>query len=71
MRLILNAAVAQVLPQALDVQPGIRLNGLADVTTTNLQDGQFLVYNSSTQVFENESVSDIGTDITEIDGGTY
>ena len=68
-RLIFQQGIAPVT--SVNVSADISLNSLADVTLTSLANGQFLVYNSSTEDFENKTITDLEGDISEIDGGSY
>ena len=62
-RIVLNTgAVSHFTPEGADVQTGVSLNKLKDVTIVSVADAEILVYNSTTNQWEN-------TD--EIDGGTY
>jgi hypothetical protein len=61
-KIILNTGVeSHFTPQGSDVEQTVTLTKLKDVTVTSPQDGDILVYNSSTQEWENTNVIDGGT----------
>ena len=61
----LKTAIAS---QAFAPKPNVSLAEISDVTTTGVQDGDSLVYNSATGRYETKTVQAF---VTEIIGGTF
>jgi len=61
----LKTAIAS---QAFAPKPNVSLAEINDVTTTGVQDGDTLVYNSATERFEANTVT---ATVTEVIGGTF
>ena len=58
--------IAHFLSQAQDIGGSLSISRLSDVQITNLANGEILQYNTSTNKWENVTVT-----ITTVDGGTY
>jgi hypothetical protein len=56
----------QTNAQAQDVNASVSISRLSDVQITNLANGEILQYNTSTNKWENVTVT-----VTLVDGGTY
>ena len=56
----------QTNTQAQDIGGSLSISRLSDVQITNLANGEILQYNTSTNKWENQTVT-----ITTVDGGTY
>ena len=57
-----KGTIGHWLPEGPDVQGNILLKNLSDVQVTSIADGDFIVYDSSQQLWLNTDT---------IDGGTY
>ena len=52
-------------------KPNVSLGEVADVSTTGVQDGYTLIFNSTSGKFEAKPASDVTATVTEIIGGTF
>ena len=50
---------------------GGKLQSLADVNTTDLQDGYTIIYDTTTNKWVSQPISAGAVEITGVDGGTY
>ena len=62
---------SSVVSQRFDPKPNVSLSEVSGVSTTGVQDGFTLIFNSETGLFEAQSPSDLTGTITEITGGTF
>ena len=52
-------------------KPNVALAEIADVSTVGVEDGYALIYNSDTNKYEAQSISNVAINITTITGGTF
>jgi hypothetical protein len=50
---------------------GGKLQSLADVNTTDLQDGYTIIYDTTTNKWVSQPISAGAVSVTSVDGGTY
>jgi hypothetical protein len=50
---------------------GGKLQSLADVNTTNLEDGYTIIYDTTTNKWVSQAITLGAVSITNVDGGTY
>jgi len=50
---------------------GGKLQSLADVNTTNLEDGYTIIYDTTTNKWVSQAISLGAVSVTSVDGGTY
>jgi len=50
---------------------GSKLQSLADVNTTDLQDGYTIIYDTTTNKWVSQPISAGAVSVTVVDGGTY
>ena len=50
---------------------GGKLQSLADVNTTNLEDGYTIIYDTTTNKWVSQAISLGAVSVTNVDGGTY
>lgn len=67
----LNRGITSNIPQSVEILGTQGISALKDVTITSVSGDQILIYNASTNQFENVDISAIQDNLTEIDGGTY
>jgi hypothetical protein len=67
----LNRGITSNIPQSVEILGTQGISALKDVTITSVSGDQILIYNASTNQFENVDISAVQDNITEIDGGTY
>ncbi len=67
----LNRSITSNIPQSVEILGTQGISALKDVTVTSATGDQILIYNASTNQFENVDISAIQDNLTEIDGGTY
>jgi hypothetical protein len=60
-----------IAAQSFTPKPNVSLNEVADVSTTGVQDGYTLIYNSETGKFEAQAAADLTGTITQLTGGTF
>jgi len=57
--------------QNFEVTPNVSLSGISDVSTTGVQNGYTLVYNSTTNKWEPSEIVATGVEIATITGGSF
>jgi len=52
-------------------KPNVALAEIIDVSTAGVEDGYTLIYNSDTEKYEAQALSNVAIDLTSITGGTF
>ena len=52
-------------------KPNVSLSEVGGISTTGVEDGYTLIFNSSTNNFEAQPASNVAVDISQITGGTF
>jgi hypothetical protein len=52
-------------------KPNVSINEVSGISTTGVEDGYTLIFNSSTNNFEAQPASNVAVDISQITGGTF
>jgi hypothetical protein len=52
-------------------KPNVALAEIIDVSTVGVEDGYALIYNSDTEKYEAQAISNVAINITNITGGTF
>lgn len=60
-----------IAAQSFAPKPNVALNEVSGVSTTGVQDGYTLIFNSATNNFEAQPAADVTATITQITGGTF
>lgn len=60
-----------IVSQNFAPKPNVSLNDVNDVTTEGVENGYTLLFNSSTNKFEAQPISNTAIDLTQITGGTF
>lgn len=60
-----------IVAQNFTPKPEVSINQLGGVTTTGVQDGFTLIFNSDSNKFEAAPAADVTGQITQITGGTF
>ena len=60
-----------IAAQSFAPKPNVALNEVSGVSTTGVQDGYTLVFNSATNNFEAQPAANVAVDITNITGGFF
>ncbi len=60
-----------IASQNFSPKPNVSLSEVSGVSTTGVQDGYTLIFNSDTNRFEAQPIADLTAQITEINGGTF
>jgi hypothetical protein len=60
-----------IVAQNFTPKPDVNINQIDGITTTGVQDGFTLIFNSDTNEFEAAPAADVTGQITQITGGTF
>jgi len=60
-----------IASENFEPKPNVSLGEVSDVSTTGVQDGYTLIFNSTSGKFEAKPASDVTATVTEIIGGTF
>jgi len=60
-----------IVAQNFTPKPDVSINQITGITTTGVQDGFTLIFNSDTNKFEAAPAADVTGQITQITGGTF
>jgi hypothetical protein len=52
-------------------KPNVSINEVSGISTTGVEDGYTLIFNSTTSNFEAQPASNVAVDISQITGGTF
>lgn len=68
---IRQATRSTIASQNFSPKPNVSLSEVSGVSTTGVQDGYTLIFNSDTNKFEAQPIADLTATITQINGGTF
>ena len=60
-----------IAAQNFSPKPNVSLGEVIDVSTSGVQDGYTLIYNSATSKYETKSIANVSATVTQITGGTF